>query len=833
MQARALLLLLSVAFLLSVTALSTAHAQSQSQFSIPSGDAWFDLSAGNFGIYTTAPSYSLSFGGDAARIIGLERMSTAGAGNTLSVLAGGAHAGDTDANGGNVLLTSGIATGNGSSSILFQTVVAGQGTGTTDRAPATSMTLASNALTIPTGTTAQQPGQSGMQAAAVGMMRYNTTTNKFEGYQNGTWTNMIAGGGTLAIDDLLDASADYATDHNLFMGSGAGTGIQSGGQNNVFIGENAGHATTTGDENVAIGPNALDVNTTGSNNIAVGLDALGATTTGSVNVAIGAQALYTNTTGTANTAVGVSTLRTNTTANDNTVVGYQAMYFNTTGAADTAIGSVALKANTIGTANTAVGYQALRANTTAHYNSAFGYNALAANTTGTGSVAVGKDALLLATTGSNTAVGYQAGNSITTGTGNILIGYDVDTPAAATNNWLNIGDTIYADLSSDKVGIGTGTTTPSYDLSLYGTGANKTIGMERETTAATAGRGLTLLAGGAKSGGTNLDGGSLTLTSGTATGNGSSSILFQTVVAGQGTGTTDRSPATSMTLASNALTIPTGASTQEPGQSGMQSAANGMIRYDTTTHKFRGYQNGAWTDMIGGGGSTSLDAITAAVANQSGLANGAYTIVWNWDSLAGGTALKLASTSTAAASNAQKMFEIALSGTNGTSAQTTYGAYITNTHDGTTSTNVGLYASASGGTSANYAAVFPSGYVGVGTATPTAAVDVVNGQIVSRRYALSDGATIAVDWHNGNVQSVTLGGNRTLTFSNPIDGARYVLIIKQDGTGSRTVTWPATVRWPGGTAPTLTTTASKTDYIAFIYNGVDSKYDGIAVSQNY
>jgi len=101
------------------------------------------------------------------------------------------------------------------------------------------------------------------------------------------------------------------------------------------------------------------------------------------------------------------------------------------------------------------------------------------------------------------------------------------------------------------------------------------------------------------------------------------------------------------------------------------------------------------------------------------------------------------------------------------------------------------------------------------------------------RYSLTDGATIAVDWNNGDVQSVTLGGNRTFTFSNGQDGGKYTLIIKQDGTGTRTITWPASVRWPGGTALTLTTSASKTDYIGFIYNGVDSKYDGVACRFNY
>ncbi len=64
------------------------------------------------------------------------------------------------------------------------------------------------------------------------------------------------------------------------------------------------------------------------------------------------------------------------------------------------------------------------------------------------------------------------------------------------------------------------------------------------------------------------------------------------------------------------------------------------------------------------------------------------------------------------------------------------------------------------------------------------------------------------------------GGNATLTFSNaPKAGSLVTIILVQDGTGSRTVTWPATVKWSGGTAPTLTTTASKRDVFTFVYDG--------------
>ena len=61
----------------------------------------------------------------------------------------------------------------------------------------------------------------------------------------------------------------------------------------------------------------------------------------------------------------------------------------------------------------------------------------------------------------------------------------------------------------------------------------------------------------------------------------------------------------------------------------------------------------------------------------------------------------------------------------------------------------------------------------------------------------------------------------------------YKVVLKQDGAGSHTVTWPGTVRWGSLGTPSLTVTPLKTDYVGFIYNGVDSTYDGVAFNANY
>lgn len=81
---------------------------------------------------------------------------------------------------------------------------------------------------------------------------------------------------------------------------------------------------------------------------------------------------------------------------------------------------------------------------------------------------------------------------------------------------------------------------------------------------------------------------------------------------------------------------------------------------------------------------------------------------------------------------------------------------------------------------------------------------------------LTDGATISWDMQTGFDFIVTLGGNRTL--ANPTNtkvGQKGRLIIQQDATGSRTVTWGSHYKFANGTKPTLSTSANAVDVLYY------------------
>lgn len=85
--------------------------------------------------------------------------------------------------------------------------------------------------------------------------------------------------------------------------------------------------------------------------------------------------------------------------------------------------------------------------------------------------------------------------------------------------------------------------------------------------------------------------------------------------------------------------------------------------------------------------------------------------------------------------------------------------------------------------------------------------------------ALTDGSTITPNFANSNNFSVTLGGNRTLANpSNIVAGQSGIIVITQDSTGSRTLSYGSYWKFASGTAPTLTTTANAVDVLAYYTN---------------
>ncbi|MDB5492480.1 MAG: outer membrane protein [Micavibrio sp.] len=377
-------------------------------------------------------------------------------------ITGGTGGGAGQGNGGSVSIAAGGATSGTAGSILFQV---GGTTYLTIQPPGTANASivfgGSTAITVPPGTTAQRPTTSLIN----GMLRYNTTTFKFEAVQAGGWANVTSSAATL--DDLSDAITNYTVTptaaapsiYSMFIGSGSGVNAATGAAYNTALGQNALGALTTGGENTALGYSALASVTTGSRNTAGGSRAL-MSNTADDNTALGYRALTNNTTGTRNTAVGGNALAANLTGNDLTAVGYNALASNTTGSMNSALGTYALASMVSGSYNSAAGYMAM-ASATGSHNSFVGWKAGqgvggdnntgvgalvfgSANFTGSRNSGLGYGAGSNVTSGNdNTFIGYMAGSTTTTGSNNIMIGANAVASSPTASNELNIANTIY------------------------------------------------------------------------------------------------------------------------------------------------------------------------------------------------------------------------------------------------------------------------------------------------------------------------------------------------------------------------------------------------------
>jgi hypothetical protein len=110
------------------------------------------------------------------------------------------------------------------------------------------------------------------------------------------------------------------------------------------------------------------------------------------------------------------------------------------------------------------------------------------------------------------------------------------------------------------------------------------------------------------------------------------------------------------------------------------------------------------------------------------------------------------------------------------------------------------------------------------------------GDIAAKRYVLtaptaigSTTTTTTIDLSIGNLITITLGTETTLTTSNAAVGT-YLIKLVQNSSGNNTVTFPAAWKWSGSSAPNVTQTPLKTDIVTLIYDG-STFY--AAISQNF
>ena len=123
------------------------------------------------------------------------------------------------------------------------------------------------------------------------------------------------------------------------------------------------------------------------------------------------------------------------------------------------------------------------------------------------------------------------------------------------------------------------------------------------------------------------------------------------------------------------------------------------------------------------------------------------------------------------------------------------------------------------------------GGTGVGTSTgsganvlgtsPTINNPTVTNYVESVVAIGNSGTTQTLSLTSGTVQTVTMTGNCTFTMPTATAGKSFILIAVQDGTGSRTATFTS-VKFAGGVAPTLTTTATTgRDILTFVADGTN------------
>ena len=333
-----------------------------------------------------------------------------------------------------------------------------------------------SSITLPSGTTAQRDG-----SPAVGMIRHNSETNTFEGYNNGAWGSLGAGSGGISnvVEDTspqlggnLDVQAfelNTSTSNGNIKLNPNGTGVvevkgdgsSTNGKVQLNCSQNShgvklespDHSASQSytiklpDNQIAADKFLKVKSISGSGSTAIGqlefADGEGGVTSDAQSNTVGgtgAGASFSGTDATNNTLFGKDAGNDITTGDYNTAIGAFALDANTTGYESTVIGANASKATTTGRQNVAIGYNCFQANTIGKENVIIGQNAGYSSTEADENTFVGQSTGYYNTTGEkNTFIGRKTGQLNTTGTGNTFIGHKAAQSATTADNNTAIG----------------------------------------------------------------------------------------------------------------------------------------------------------------------------------------------------------------------------------------------------------------------------------------------------------------------------------------------------------------------------------------------------------
>ncbi len=607
-------------------------------------------------------------------------------------------------------------------------------------------------------------------------------------------TTISAYGATL-VDDADAATARatlgvvIGTDVLSPTGDGSGlTGITGGSgltgvtdivsPFNTFVGYLSGE-NVTGVSNVAIGYGALDAAVSVTNTVAIGKNAIGTgITTGADNIAIGQLAGNDLTSGAYNVLQGYSAGANLTDPNYTVAIGYNALGAATNaGDSNIAIGLNSISSGiATGAENVAIGNQAGMRLTTGAQNVFIGPVTGASPTTGSSNIGIGTQSMSTGvTTGSqNVCLGVLTGNDLTSGAYNILqgsrAGFNLTTAQySVAVGYMALGTATNAGLRNIAIGrdaIGAGVATGADNIAVgYQAGQDLTSGASNVLVGKSAGANITTASSLVAIGNGALD-------NSTAPGDGTIAIGRDAMGIGAATGASNLvigdGAGRDMTLADYSVLL------------GYQAG------YNLTTAD---YNVGIGFRALGVGTVTGLGNVAIGADASNDMSSGAYNTFIGY---AAGKTINFAT-----GSNTTAIGNGANPSSSSVSNEITLG-------------NDSINAVRIPGASLAYASdTWDFGDKTIAKATLKDYGETTNA------IGSTGGGTQDIDLTLGNSVSATVDTSaNTFTFSNPTASDElcgFTLYLVNGG--SQTVTWPASVDWPGGTAPTLT--ASGTDKLVF------------------